>query len=131
MSYASHARAAAARIAGVVNTSLPSSSTAVGSALYSIGNNGVLTYSSGLSTSTVDWVTPANAAVATGYQVLVSVTSGAFSSGPAADTWHDCSTTRTWTVGPGNSVTFTIKIREKATQIERSSQTVNMVGVAP
>lgn len=131
MSYASHARAAAARITGVVNTSLPSTSGAFGSALYSIGNNGVLTYSSGLSTSTVDWVTPANAAVATGYQVLVSVTSGAFGSGPAADTWHDCSTTRTWTVGPGNSVTFTIKIREKATQIERASQTVNMVGVAP
>jgi len=117
------------RITGVVNTSLPSSSASLGSALYSIGNNGVLAYSSGVSTPTVDWVTPANAAVAARYQVLVSVTSGAFGGGPAADTWHDCSTTRTWTVGPGESVTFTIKIREKATQIERASQTVSMLGV--
>lgn len=127
MSYLSHARAAAAGIPGTVNTSLPSNSAGTtGNALYIIGNNGVLTYSSGATSPTVNWVTPANAAVAAQYQVLVSVTSGAFGSGPAADTWHDCSTTRTWAVGSGNSVSFTIKIREKATQIERSSQTVGM-----
>jgi hypothetical protein len=130
MSYASHARAASMRITGIVNTSLPTlSSSTTGSAVYSIGNTGVLTYSSGGSSPTVNWVTPANAAVAARYQVKVSVISGAFASGPAADTWHDCSTTRTWSVGSGVGVTFTITIREKDTGIERSSATVGMAAL--
>lgn len=115
------------RVTGIVNTSLPTSSTGTaGVAVYSIGNTGVLTYSVGAGSPTVNWVTPTNAAVAARYQVRVVVTSGAFSSGPAANTWHDCSTTRTWSVGSGNSVSFTITIREKATGIERSSASVSM-----
>lgn len=122
MSYLSHARAAAAGIPGAVNTSLPTSSSGVGSAAYSVVNDGTLVTSAG----TVNWVTPANAAVAAHYQVRVDITSGSFGSGPAAATWHDCSTTRTWAVTGGNTCSFTIKIREKATQIERSSQSVSI-----
>lgn len=109
---------------GVINGALPDSTSSLGSAAFEMQNDGDLVVSNGAGVSTVDWVTPSDTTTAAFYEVKVDATSGAFSSGTTG-TWLALSTTRSWTIDTG-SVTFNVSIREAATGIVRTTQSVTM-----
>lgn len=109
---------------GVINGALPDSTSSVGGAGFELQNDGDCVASNGAGTSTVDWVSPSDTTTAAYYEVKVDATSGAFSSGTTG-TWLALSSSRSWTINTG-SVTFDVSIREAATAIVRTTQSVTM-----
>ena len=58
------------------------------------------------------WGTPITASIGSSYEVRVSSVSGGTLSGPAANTWHAMSSTRTWLNTAANTtLTMTMEIR--------------------
>ncbi len=98
---------------GIINPSAgwPSAASAGGASL-NVNNDGTFSGSGSLGGN---WVVPTTAAIAALYQIRVDATSGSFSSGTTG-TWLDLGTTRSWSRNSGSSVTFTLSIRELATQ---------------
>jgi hypothetical protein len=94
---------------GSLNGALPNGGQAVG-ANFAIKNDGTYLIDAGLSGS---WVTPnGNAAL---FDIMVTVTGGAFTSGAATGAWLNLGTTRTWTRTGSGVVTFTVQFRVAAT----------------
>ena len=106
--------------AGVINGALPNGSQVGGTVTWQLNNDGTYTIAGN---SDADWVTPSESAVAALYEVKVDVTAGAFASGTTG-TWLPLDTTRTWTTDEVTSTTctFTVTIRERDTQVVRSTQ---------
>lgn len=109
---------------GAINGALPDSTSSVGGAGFELQNDGDCVASVGAGTGTVDWVTPSDTTTAAFYEVKVDATSGAFSSGTTG-TWLALSSSRSWTIATG-SVTFDVLIREAATGLVRTTQSVTM-----
>lgn len=90
------------------------SATSPGGASLNVNNDGTF---SGSGSPGGNWVFPATAEIAAGYQIKVDETSGTFTTGTTG-TWQDLSTSRSWSA-ISTAVTFTLSIREKATTIVR------------
>jgi hypothetical protein len=86
------------------------------------------TQAGGSSPATLEtWCTPTSAAA--NYEVLINVTSGAFSGGSGSGSWLALSSTRSWYVdntvsGTFNECIFTVEIREIGTTTVLDSATI-------
>lgn len=104
---------------GVINANLPNGRTVSPELpVWTLRNDGTYNISGA---QAGNWVSPATAEVAAYYQVKVDVTSGTLELGTTG-VWLDLSTTRSWGKNILGTATFTVSIREKATQIVRSVQ---------
>ena len=71
-----------------------------------------------------EWASPLSAGTGSSYEVRVSSVSGAGAvlSGPAANTWHALSSTRTWlNTGANSTLTMTMEIRLNSGAVQDSA----------
>lgn len=120
---------AAAAVSGAVPLAITltphtvaSSSLSTAFAQLTVASDGILKSSSsddlGGTNYANQWMSPAGAVPAAGYDCRATVTSGTLSSGTAG-TWLNCSTGRTWRVDRASlgtkACTFTLEIRDATT----------------
>lgn len=111
---------------GLLNTALPNAfRVTTGDATIELDNDGTYVISQGPQTG--NWVEIPSTALAAFFEVKVTVTGGALTSGTVGS-WLALTSNRSWAA---LSATVTIQFREAVSQVVRSTQTgITMTGIA-
>lgn len=112
---------------GIINGDLADSDNiSPGQAEITFDNDGTYDLIVAGSPSSGNWVTPATAAVAALYELQVNVNSGSITSG-TVDSWLALSSDRGYVNNSVGTAVLRVRIREAATGIVRTDQTVSLV----